>query len=774
MKNKRLIGACIIVVGVLLLASIPMSHRTSAAPGVPFNLYGKAYTNGGVALPNGQLISSWIDGVRYNFGDNFTWTNGGPGNFDVDTTSNQTRAWDPVIGDWDPDTPHIVEGGYNGSQVMYLWGDGTTTGGWSNYIFQENATWRYMGAVNMDLRAADILSPTTPFPNFEWLVINNVTVDSFALGGIDYVQIYNPSTTNTIDLRDYHFEKNDGQPIDASPTFPITVSSLVMNPNLYNITPQSRVWVNLTALALDLNSTGDELKLVWNNDPLHPNAPFGGLPVVVDRVEYGSISNLTVNLISTGAGNTALFPENALDSDDTYADISAASTMLERMEGNHDGSYLDIIAVNLEVEFTQSALFTDDYIQARWIIGSAMGTWHTLTDSAAEIRDAFDITSENVWEWDVFDNTDLGIQVEYVQVAADDGVVASIDQVNFVITNSAHLGEPDNTIMPDAAAAIDTGPGNEIRRVVLGQDTNDCSVDFETGPESPWIPVMPEQVVVTATHDSLSPDIRLNWTAALDAYGYLVYRDTFVVDNPYDVVIGGGITEYTDIGAYSDGSDHVYLVLSWGNGLINTMEYDNIAYKLNVTFNYYPGVKNGGYNYLSLPYHMNLTTNDAATLWADINAEGTGGPLVTISKWDPSTGTPTVYDGIAGNFLLVRGEAYRIEVLDTMIYTVVGAHRERPIIFVYNGGTEGGVLNYVSVPYHADLADASGLLANLNANGIPPNQITRVAKWDGSTGQWQSKTAIGINFSLTPGEGYLVVTEVSDVMWTSPTITLIT
>lgn len=601
------------VVGVLLLASIPMSYRTSAAPGVPFNLYGKAYTNAAVAFPDDELISSWIDGVRYNFGDNLTWGQGvgDPGNFDVDTISNNTRAWDPVIGDWDPDTPEVVEGGYNGSQVMYLHGNGTSFD--TNTIFQESAVWMYGGSVNMDLYEADMTLFRT-FYNFEWLVINNLTADSTVIpGNIDYVRLYNPGP-NPIDLRNYSFEKNDGQPIDASPTFPITISSLVMNPTLFNIAPGDRAWVNLTALGLDLNSSGDELKLVWNN-PNIPNAPFGGNNVVVDRVEY----NATVG-----------------------------------------------------------------------------GT---------------------------------------------------------------HFGEPDNTTMLDADAA---GPGFEIYRVVEGQDTNDCFVDFGIQAESPWFPVMPAQVVVTATHDPLFPnDIKLNWTAVASAYGYFVYRDLPIdLNNPLGIVIGGAVTQWFDMGAYVDGFNfHLYLALSWGTGGINTFINHNLAYKLNVTLNYYLGVKNGGVNYLSLPFYMNLTVgpdiNNAAALFNDMG----GAPnVVSISRWDPSMGAWEVYPGI--NFQLVRGEAYRVEVASTMIYTVVGAHRNVSITVTYNDLDEGGVLNYVSAPYHVILSipDAATLLTTLNTIGIPMNGITRVARWDGSTGQWQSKTAIGINFLLTMGEGYLVVT----------------
>jgi len=410
------------------------------------------------------------------------------------------------------------------------------------------------------------------------------------------------------DIFDFYFEKNDGNPVSNSPRFNITFASLMPNPTLNIIPGGQSIYVNLTAIGINLALSGDELKLVWSNLG-GIGAPFNGNDVVVDRVEYG--------------------------------------------------------------------------------------------------------------------NQDM---------------------------------EPDNTTMPDATAPA---PGWELYRLIPGQDTNDCSVDFGTQAETAWPTTIPEQVVVTATHDDISypNDIKLNWTTIPTAYGYLIYRDDPFT--PIDVNLGLTNTQYVDLGRYLDSANYIYGVTSWGPGGENRTWEHNIAFKQIVTLNDYftiPGIKAGNYNYLSLPYYMNLTSgNNANGLLNDINTYGN--PLssaTSVGRWDPvgSGGWDTT-----SNFPLVRGEAYQVIVSDNVDYKVVGAHRNVSINLPWTNSVNGGVLNFISLPYHfigTAYTDANDLLWFLKSFASGPDQVTRVARWDGSTGQWQSKTEIGKNFLLTPGEGYLV------------------
>jgi hypothetical protein len=349
MRKGLMIGACVMVVGLLLMASIPTDFRTSAGPAVPHNTWGDAYESDGITpLADGETITSWVDGVMY--GTNMTW--GGTGMYDIDTSGNNTLD----------ETPEVKEGGWYGDPIMYVHGNGTSFD--TNMIFEEDSTWDQGVSMNFDLNEADMTIP--PFDTFEWLVINDITVASVPLGGIDYVRIHNAGTVTTDLWGNYAFQKNDGMDVSASPMFPIGASSLEPNPQLGAIGPGDTIWVNLDAIPGLNIDTADELKLVWLN-PGGAGAPFNGNDVIVDRVEWGN------------------------------------QTM-----------------------------------------------------------------------------------------------------------------EPDNTTMPDAPAAMNT-----ISRVVLGQDTNDCWVDFVSGPETPWIPLIPDQVIITASQNV--NDIQLDWPVVPAAYGYKVY-----------------------------------------------------------------------------------------------------------------------------------------------------------------------------------------------------------------------------------------------------------
>jgi hypothetical protein len=267
MRKGLMIGACVMVVGLLLMASIPTDFRTSAGPAVPHNTWGDAYESDGITpLADGETITSWVDGVMY--GTNVTFGS----TYDIDTMGNNTLD----------ETPEVKEGGWFGEDIMYIWGDGTLT---TDRIFQESAIWDQGNSENFDLNEAD--TTAAPFNTFEWLKISNLTVDSGIIpGGVDFIIVHNPGGT-AMNLFNYSIQKNEQLPVSASPTWPITAVALEPNPTLNTIAAGGWAWVNLSALGIVMNPAGDELKLVWNNEP-GPNAPFGGMPVVVDRLEYGN------------------------------------------------------------------------------------------------------------------------------------------------------------------------------------------------------------------------------------------------------------------------------------------------------------------------------------------------------------------------------------------------------------------------------------------------------------------------------------------------------
>jgi hypothetical protein len=325
---------------------------------------------------------------------------------------------------------------------------------------------------------------------------------------------------------------------------------------------------------------------------------------------------------------------------------------------------------------------------------------------------------------------------------------------NDVIVDRVEWGnqqmEPDNTTMGDAPEAMNT-----ISRIVMGQDTNNCTVDFDASAEVPWPIIIPDQVVITATH--VGTDVRLDWTPIGNAYGYkvYVYNDAtfagFVLDkgNPTVVLLGSATSTWLNVSGYDSPEDYGYIVRSYASGGENTTDGDNIAYKYRHTLTYDTGGGAfAGHNFLSLPYQMDPNIASANQLAADIGIANGNVQKWVAPNWDMT------------DFALAGGEAYRVIIPgpSNITYTIVGAHRGAPLNLQY-GASKGQTLNFVSVPYHTTMMTATDLMTSV---GSP-----RVAKWDGVDNLWLSKTMIGIDFPVMVGEGYLVVTTVAGP-WAPP------
>lgn len=274
--NRRYVGR-MSVCGLLAFALSaivlgPMMNSTAAIP-VPHNSYGHAYDVQGVALPPGELVTTWIDGVMY--GWNYTFYDGmdpdpmnKTGKYDIDTSGNHIA----IPGD--PDTPWIKEGGDDGiDDVMYVWGNLTDMGGSppgypGSYIFGQNATWRTFESEYIDLTVAQVQPIALP-------KINNITTMPTD-GGTQYLYIYGPPGTP---MMDFYLEKNDGHIHGAQIDL---VGEISMMGYLY---------VDLGSSDF-LDPGGDELKLVWRN-PGGNRTPFAGRDVVVDRIEFNATWNGT-------------------------------------------------------------------------------------------------------------------------------------------------------------------------------------------------------------------------------------------------------------------------------------------------------------------------------------------------------------------------------------------------------------------------------------------------------------------------------------------------
>lgn len=116
MKRKSLI----LIVVLLMLVFSSQTFVVNAVPPLPSSFYGQVKLNGG-NVPDGTLISAWIDGVKYTETLSFSYE------------GNSVYAFD-VPGN-DSSTPGIIEGGEVGDTIVFKIGDlvadqtGTWTGG---------------------------------------------------------------------------------------------------------------------------------------------------------------------------------------------------------------------------------------------------------------------------------------------------------------------------------------------------------------------------------------------------------------------------------------------------------------------------------------------------------------------------------------------------------------------------------------------------------------------------------------------------------------------
>jgi hypothetical protein len=309
--KKILALASAIVAVMLLTGAVPMIGIVKAAIPIPHNNWGHPYDETMVQMSEGELITSWIDGVEYGRIDTFlfaaeVW-------YDVDTAGN----WITQPGD--PNSPWEKEGGDLGEPVMYSWGDMTNIkldpGGDGQLdfgVFEEYDLWwsSAVNETNINLSAAADLPVLYP-------KISQIIPDPTDGLGPDYVLIYTENTFFPMDQ--FYLEKNDG--VLNGPTQTLTgVSNATAN-----------FYANLTNPAMDLDPCGDELKLVWSNT----GPAFGGMDIVVDRVEWNAtvggthftepdntiMTDATPPVCSESIRRTGTFPIYADDTNDNAVDF---------------------------------------------------------------------------------------------------------------------------------------------------------------------------------------------------------------------------------------------------------------------------------------------------------------------------------------------------------------------------------------------------------------------------------------------------------------------
>lgn len=183
----------------------------------------------------------------------------------------------------------------------------------------------------------------------------------------------------------------------------------------------------------------------------------------------------------------------------------------------------------------------------------------------------------------------------------------------------------------------------------------------------------------------------------------------------------------------------------------------NMGFKLNYALQgVAPTISRSGTSTLGLPFHQQTNLEDAYDLILDLNAAGPG-TVVSVARYITSTDGLEIYYGTSGTaFPLAPGEGYLVKVNGTIDYIVVGSHN--PVAIITFPGTAAGSRTGTTLyapPYHTTLANAFGLIGELNAAG--PGTVVSVARYIKSTDGLEIYYGTsGTAFPLVPGEAYYV------------------
>lgn len=213
----------------------------------------------------------------------------------------------------------------------------------------------------------------------------------------------------------------------------------------------------------------------------------------------------------------------------------------------------------------------------------------------------------------------------------------------------------------------------------------------------------------------------------------------------------------------------VFVVAAIGVLAVSALFASNMGFKLNYLLAAQgeatpDGNSNAGFNKLALPFNRQTGLNTADQLLQDIGSAN----VVSISRLDRTTDllqTHNRVDGSGGvnNFALTAGEGYIVRMDSTgggTNYIVVGSHDPGLTVVlagtgeaVPGGGNSNGGFNDFAFPYHGTASDALTL-----SNDIGSTAVVGISRLNRATDLLVTFNPLSgtTNFSLTPGESYIV------------------
>ena len=529
-------------------------------------------------------------------------------------------------------------------------------------------------------------------------------------------------------------------------------------------------------------------------------------------VNLGTASDFVI-LAQTGITTTGV---TAITGDIGVSPIASTAITGFGLVMDPSGEYSTTVPTTLVTGKVYAANYADPTPTKMGIAVGDMGT--AYTDAAGRlIPDYFnlysgDITGQTLtpglWKW----TTGLLISAAGVTIsgAPNDVWIFQIDQ-DLTVANTAIItldgGAQASNIFWQVAGQAVLGTTSQFKGIILCQTQiviqNGASLEGRalaqtavttdantiTVPALSGLPPVSQVTTLVATpHTNGGADIQLEWDEIPDANVYNIYESSRVNGTGFNFASptysvpddGEGKIIYQLAGKYSDANSYSWIVRA-ANGTEENTDVPatggNMAYKLVKTLTIGTGGVNAGYNFISLPLRLNLTsgidTNNAAALSDDMNAYGNpNNSIASIRRWNSDDGDWEIWTENGTNFALKAGEAYIITpTVASVIYKIVGAHNQSANTYDLKMGTGAieAYNNYISLPYHCSLATSQTLIGSIRTAGSPIKSVSSVNRWNQGWRMWESRCAFaGRIYAISPGEACRAVVTAPNVAWTCP------
>ena len=288
-----------------------------------------------------------------------------------------------------------------------------------------------------------------------------------------------------------------------------------------------------------------------------------------------NLQELIVKMTATGAENTALNPENALDSDDSYAQMPSVPGPVElnRDTGNHDGSTLGIIHKIEALVEMQGSGENDTYgFRAAWDDAAFLSIDLDLfpTDTVEKV----DVTDLRSWLWSDFDNDSK------LSLITTNAVLTNylIDQLAYVITYSSIW----TVVAGSMLISLDANGRYHIERVAAGAEDHVIKNTFTSQDWSEFDTIRFRiQKVVYAGTNPLTFEIYATTKKSVDVKDYCFFDSTTeetICQIPLADFSGADLTDVEGIGFTMDGDDGDYDFFVDDFETVKLDDEDNVEY----------------------------------------------------------------------------------------------------------------------------------------------------------------------------------------------------